>query len=216
MKKIILSAAALLLMTVACKKAEDKAVDVNVVTTDTTVVTTETAAAPMDSVAMMKAWESYATPGDMHKMFASENGKWDAAMTMWMAPDAPPTKNTMTAESRMILGGRYQEIRYTGDFMGEKFEGIGTMAYDNASNKVVSSWIDNMGTGMMYMSGDYNADAKTVELKGEVTDPVTKKLKAARETYTYIDDNTRKMEMYDVTPDGKEYKSMEIVLTRKK
>lgn len=216
MKKIAM-AAALCLMTVACKQAEDKALDNNLIAVDTaTAVSTETASAPMDSVAMMKAWENYMTPGEVHKIFASDNGRWNVDMTMWMTPDTPPTKNTMTAESRMIMGGRYQEMKHSGNLMGEKFEGISTMAYDNASKKIVSTWIDNMGTGIMHMSGEFNPSSKTVELKGEVTDPMTSKVKTVRETYTFVDDNTRKMEMFDVTPQGKEYKSMEIVMTRRK
>ena len=35
-----------------------------------------------------------------------------------------------------------------------------------------------------------------------------------RETYTFVDANTRKMEMFD-TKGGKKYKSMEIVMKRK-
>ena len=212
MKKIILSAAVLLL-TFACKKAEDKSLD-NTVTTDTVPVKEQPAEVEMDSAAMTAAWKEYTTPGEVHQQFAKDNGKWNVAMTMWMDPDGAPTKYTMTAESKMILGGRYQEMRHTGDFNGEKFEGISTMGYDNAAMKFVSSWVDNMGTGIMYMSGDFTADKKTVELKGEVTDPISKKAKSVRETYTIVDDNTRKIEMFDVTPEGKEYKSMEIVMTR--
>jgi hypothetical protein len=45
---------------------------------------------------------------------------------------------------------------------------------------------------------------------------MTKKSKKVKETFAVIDDNTQMMEMFDTTPDGKEYKSMEIKLTRKK
>ena len=218
MKKIILSAAALLLMTVACKKAEDKAIDTTTPTTDTTAISTEeTPSAPMDSVAMMKAWEAYATPGTIHKMLADDNGKWDEEMTMYMGPDdTKPMKTKMSAESKMVLGGRYQHTTHTGMMMGQPFEGIGTVAYNNASKKIESTWTDNMGTGIMFMSGTYDEASKTMELKGECTDPMTGKVKPARETFQIVDANTRKMEMFDVTPEGKEYKSMEIVMTRKK
>lgn len=207
--------AVLLVLATACKKAEDKAVDATV-TIDTTAVKEESPAAPMDSVAAQKAWEEFMTPGEIHKQLAMDNGTWDEDITMWMAPDAPPTKNKATAVSKMILGGRYQEQRHTGTFMGMPFEGIGTLGYDNASKKMVSSWIDNMGTGIMSMSADYDGKAKTIEFKGEVTDPITKKVKPSRELFTMVDDNTRKMEMFDVSPDGKEYKCMEIIMTRKK
>lgn len=217
MKKTILSLAALVLMTAACKKAETPAADAT--PTDSTAVKTETAEAakPMDSAAMMKAWKDYMTPGDAHKTLAMDNGTWDCESTMWMKPDDPnPTKTKMTGVSKMILGGRYQEARYTGTMMGQQFEGISTVAYNNASKQIESSWVDNMGTGLMFMKGDYDGTSKTMDLKGQCTDPMTGKMKATHETYTLVDDNTRKMEMFDTDPSGKEYKSMEIVMKRKK
>ena len=217
MKKIIYALAAIAVMLVACKK-EEKTVETTVVN-DTTAVKTETAeaAVPMDTAAMMKAWEAYATPGEAHKMLAMDDGNWEEDVTMWMKPDDPnPTKTKFTATSKMVLGGRYQEMVHKGMMMGQPFEGRGTVAYNNASKKIESTWIDNMGTGMMYMSGAYDGTSKTMELKGEMVDPMTGKNKPCRETFTIIDGNTRKMEMYDITPEGKEYKSMEIVMTRKK
>lgn len=216
MKKISLSVLALLLMTAACKKAEDKSLDITPVEKDTIMVKEAASSAPMDSVAIQKAWEAYMTPGDVHRTLAKDNGIWNEEVTMWMAPGAEPTKSKMVAVSKMILGGRYQETKHTGNFMGMPFEGIATQGYDNASKKMVSSWVDNMGTGIMYMSGDYDGTSKTIEFKGEMTDPITQKVKPTRELFTIVDDNTRKMEMFDVTEDGKEYKNMEITMTRKK
>jgi len=218
MKKIMMSLAAVVILTAACKKTEEKTVETTVVA-DSAAVKTETAeaAVPMDSAAMMKAWVAYATPGDAHKMLAMDDGNWDEDLTMWMQPEDPkPTKTKLTATSKMILGGRYQEMVHKGMMMGQPFEGHGTVAYNNASKKIESTWIDNMGTGMMYMSGAYDGTSKTMELKGEMVDPMTGKTKPCRETFTIIDGNSRKMEMYDVTPEGKEYKSMEIIMTRKK
>jgi hypothetical protein len=218
MRKIMLSAAALIFMTTACKKTEEKVTDATTPDT-TTVVTDETpaeAAKPMDSAAMMKAWEAFATPGEPHKMLAADNGSWNEATTMWEGPDdTTPTKGTMTAENKMILGGRYQQSVHKGNFMGMPFEGISTVGYNNASKKMESSWTDNMGTGIMHMEGDYNAAGKVINFKGRCVDPMTGKEKAIRETFTMVDDKTRKMEMYDTDPSGKEYKSMEIVMTRK-
>lgn len=218
MKKFVLSMAALLIISAACKKSDEKTTETTM-PVDSTAIKNETAeaAVPMDSVAMMKAWEAYATPGEAHKMLAMDDGNWEEDVTMWMQPNDPkPLKTKFTATSKMVLGGRYQEMVHKGDMMGQPFEGHGTVAYNNASKKIESTWIDNMGTGMMYMSGTYDGTAKTMELKGEMTDPMTGKTKPCRETFTIIDDNTRKMEMYDVTPDGKEYKSMEITMKRKK
>lgn len=216
MKKTILSLAALVLIASACKKSETTT-DTSVNKNDTTAVKQETATAPMDSIAMQKAWAAYMTPGAGHKTLALEDGNWSVESTMWMQPDdANPMKSKMSATCKMILGGRYQEARYSGSMMGQPFEGISTVGYDNATKKIVSTWVDNMGTGIMYMSGDYDGTAKTMELKGEGTDPMTGKVKPIREIYTMVDENTRKMEMFDVSPAGKEYRTMELIMTRKK
>ncbi|AWA30442.1 hypothetical protein HYN48_10265 [Flavobacterium magnum] len=53
-------------------------------------------------------------------------------------------------------------------------------------------------------------------MSGESMDPMTKKMKKVRETWTMVDNDTQKMEMFETAPDGKEYKSMEIVMRRKK
>lgn len=165
----------------------------------------------MDSAAMMKAWMDYMTPGETHKMLASQSGNWTSEVKMWMDPAAPPTVSKSKDVYRMILGGRYQECKHTGSFNGQPFEGISTLAYDNARKKFISSWIDNMGTGLMVMEGDYDPATKTLSLKGDMVDPTTGKNCKVREVVTFVDDKTMTMEMYN-NPSGmdKEFKAMEI------
>lgn len=170
---------------------------------------------PVDTADMQKAWEAYMTPGDMHKLLAGADGKWNAEMTFWMGPDAqasPPSNASV--ESKMVLGGRYQVSEYKGTMMGMPFEGKQTTAYDNAKKKFITTWIDNTGTGMMYMEGSYDAGTKTMTYSGKMTDPSSGKETEMRQVVSMPDDKTQIMEMYD-KKGGKEYKSMEIKLTKK-
>ena len=162
----------------------------------------------------MKAWQSYMTPGDVHKMLASSNGTWNEEITMWMAPGAPPTKMSATAENKMILGGRYQESDHTGTMNGMPFEGKNLLAYDNAKKIFLSTWVDNMGTGMTQMQGTWDAATKTINFTGTSVDPTTGKDMNIRQTFTIVDNDHQKMEMF-ATVNGKELKTMEINLTRK-
>lgn len=174
------------------------------------------AASGMDST-MMAKWMAYATPGEAHKLLADDAGEWSGESTMWMSADAPPSKTTVNAVNSMILGGRYQQGKHTGCMDGMPFEGISTIGYDNNKKKYMSSWVDNMGTGVMLMEGTYDPATKTVKFSGNCINPMTGKDMKMREEFTIVDNNTRKMVMY--SPDmktGKEFKSMEIVLTRKK
>lgn len=199
---------------VSCGKKEETKLETEPV--KDTMVVEETAVVIPDSATIMKAWEAYMTPAEQHKMIALENGAWNEDMTMWEQPGAEPMKMTMTADSKMIFGGRFQETIHKGNFMGMPFEGKSTLAFNNASQQFTSTWIDNMSTGITYMNGTYDEATKTINFSGTTVDPITKKEKAVRETYTIVDDNTRKMEMFDIDFSGKEYKSMEITMTRKK
>jgi len=163
--------------------------------------------------AAMKAWTDYMTPGKEHQQMGTSAGNWKAATKMWMDPTQPPMEMEARVQSEMILGGRYLVSRYNGMMMNMPFEGTSTLGYDNATKKFVSSWIDNMGTGMMYMEGQWQDKVKGVEYKGMGVDPVTGKEVPMREVYTIKDENTHMMEMYE-TKNGKERKTMEMVMTR--
>jgi hypothetical protein len=135
-------------------------------------------------------------------------------MTFWYEPNGKPEKSSSVANVKMILGGRYQETNYQGKIMGQQFEGKSTLAYNNASKEYTTTFIDNMGTGMMVAMGKYDDKTKSMELKGEVVNPVNQKKTPFREIYTIVDPQTRKMEMFDVK-NGNEYKSMEIIMKKK-
>lgn len=167
------------------------------------------------SEAEMKAWMEFMTPGETHKMIASWDGTWEEDITMWMTPGGTGEKSKASVVNKMILGGRYQHSTHNGNFGGMPFEGISTLGYDNGKKKFVSSWVDNMGTGIMIMEGTWDAGKKAINFSGTQTDPTTGKDMKVREVFTVIDNNTQKMEMFMTTPDGKEYKSMEIVFKRK-
>lgn len=173
---------------------------------------------PVDSATATKAWMDYATPGEMQQMLAQSDGNWVGETTMWMENGSQPMMSKSEATNKMVFDGRYQMSTHKGDMMGMPFEGISIVGYDNSKKKFVSSWIDNMGTGIMNMEGVWNASTKSIEFKGKMTDPSRPgKDCNVREVFTFVDDNTQKMEMYGPDPKtGKEFKTMEIKYTRKK
>lgn len=169
-----------------------------------------------DSATMMKNWQDYMTPGDMHKMMAKWNGEWNGEVTVWMYPGAPEQKSTSTATNKMILNGLYQQTSHAGTMMEMPFNGMSTVGYDNHKKEFVSTWIDNMGSGIMVMKGPWDEATKTINLKGKMVDPGTKMDTDVREAFKIVDDNNQEMDMFVMTPDGKEFKTMNIKFTRKK
>ena len=166
---------------------------------------------------MQQAMMAYAQPGAMHQMLAKYNGEWTGATTMWMAPGTQPIANTGTSTSTMIMNGLYEQSTHTSNFMGMPFTGVSTTGYDNARKVFVNTWIDNMGSGVMYSEGKYNEAKKCIEFNGTMTCPIKCKAVNFSQILTFIDDNHQKLEMW--APDqktGKIYKSMEIMFSRKK
>ena len=209
-----------MLLLVACNSSETKENKND--STSTTVSTmeskTDEAWVPVDSATMMKAMMDYGTPGDMHKMLASWSGTWNGETTIWANEGETPQKSTGAAVNSMIFGGRYQSTTHKGNMMGMPFEGMSITGYDNATKKFVSTWVDSWSTGIMNMSGDWNAGTKTLTMTGTMPDICRPgKMCSLKEVITVVDDNTQKMEMYG--PDnktGKEFKMMEINMSRKK
>lgn len=161
----------------------------------------------------MKAWEASMTPGEMHKMLAESDGTWNSKITMWMDPSQPPTESESTAVNEMILNGLYQRSTHTGNMMGMPFQGESITGYDNVKKKFFSTWIDNMGSGIMISEGTYDANSKKLTLTGTMTDPMTGKDMTVKNVTTFTSPDENTFEMYMVQ-EGNDIKTMEIVNTR--
>jgi hypothetical protein len=169
-----------------------------------------------DSATQAKNWQLYMEPGAEQKMLAGANGTWEAEVMMWMAPGGPEQKTTAITENKMILGGRYQQSTIKCKMMGMPFEGISTLAFDNHKKQYQSTWIDNMGTGIMVMTGTWDEATKTINFNGRMMDPATAVEEDYRETFTLIDKDHQLMQMYAKGRDGKEFKTMQIHYSRKR
>jgi hypothetical protein len=164
--------------------------------------------------AMMEKYMKAATPGPEHQQMAKMVGKWKLQVTTWMMPGAPPQKSEGTAEFRTILGGRYLEEEVHGSMGDQPFEGRGLEGFDNITKERFGTWVDSMTTGPMVMKGKCAADGKKCTMSGKMSDAVAGKAVQVTSTTTIKDDNTFIMEMKGPGPDGKMFKSLELVYTR--
>ena len=165
--------------------------------------------------AMMEAMMKAATPGEAHKMLNGMVGTWDTKITIWMMPGMDPTTSQGVAVNKSIMGGRYIEQRFTGNFMGMPFEGIGYTGYDNIKKQYFGTWMDNMSTAMMMSTGSVGTDG-TMTFKGSMPDPMTGKDAPFEEKIKVVDADHTIFEMWAPGPDGKMFKTMEIEYARKK
>ena len=161
-----------------------------------------------------ETWMQYMMPGEMHRLLAQGNGDWHENLVFWMSPEGDATKAESECTNTMILGDRYQESIHKGTMMGMPFEGRGLVGYDNIKKVFQSTWVDNMGTGIMYLEGPFDPKTNSVTLTGKMVDAMTGKTENVREIMTFINEKSQKMEMY-MTKNGKEFKTMEISFTKK-
>lgn len=159
--------------------------------------------------------QDYITPGDVHKMIAKYDGTWNSTSSVWMKPGAAPMVTKSVAVNAMILGGRYQQSKITGDYGGMPFEAFSLLSYDNMKKVFTSTWLDNFGTGTMALEGTWDGASKTIIFKGKMFDPMSGKDMEVKETIQYVDDNTVKNQMFVESASG-EFKTMEIISSRAK
>lgn len=164
----------------------------------------------------MEAWQKFMTPSEGHKALDWMVGTFDAKVTMYPAPGAPPQVSSATSVSQWVLGNRYVQENVNGTFMGMPFQGIGYTGYDNGKKQYVGTWIDNFGTGVMTSTGSSSDNGKTFTFKSTTTDPMTGKDMPSESRVTVADADHHTMEMWGPAPDGKMYKMMMIEYSRKK
>ena len=167
----------------------------------------------MDPEAMMQQYLEMSKPDEHHAKMAAMAGKWNQTIKHWMDPSAPPEISQGTYIIKPIMGGRYMEESATSEMMGMPFEGKAISGYDKVAKKYFSVWIDNFGTGVMMMTGDYNSKGQLV-LEGEFSDPMSPSGTSwMREVLTSQGADRSMMEMYGKM-DGEIVKMMEITGTR--
>ena len=169
---------------------------------------------------MMEVAQKAATPGEFHEHLKPLAGKWTFTTRYRMSADGPWEQSTGSAVYKWILGGRIlvQEVKANPSpadaMMGGPFEGYGITGYDNVSKKYFNVWCDNMGTGMMSSTGTCDGSGKIISYMGEYNDPMTGQPKTVKSVLKIVGDDKSVYEMYEKSPDGKEYMSVEVTYVR--
>ncbi|MEM7305106.1 MAG: DUF1579 family protein [Planctomycetota bacterium] len=168
---------------------------------------------PMANPEFMSALMALGTPGPAHAELAKGVGEFDVSGQMWTAPEVSMPM-IGTAQTEMILGGRYLVQHYQSDFMGMPFEGMMIMGFDNLSNEYWNIWIDTFSTGPTMAHGE-ELKGGDVQMHGMMRDPMTPNGRPYRSMMTVGDDGDFTMSMYDTLPDGSEYQTMELTYKKR-
>jgi hypothetical protein len=171
---------------------------------------------PEDMTKMMAAYEKIGAPGPEHAALAKNVGDWNVDCKFWMDPTQPPMETKGTCTDKAILGGRFIQSDFRSDMMGKPFTGMGLSGYDNFRKKYTQLWMDDMGTMMSTAEGTASPDGKVITFLGKMDDPMMgKKDKPVRYVVTWLNDKSYRFEAFDEAGTPNEFKSMEMVYTKK-
>jgi len=172
------------------------------------------AAAPVvDEAEMMAKWMEYATPGKEHERLAHKIGRWTMRVVSFM-PGGATSESLGQSEMKWTLDGRFVQDTTEGDMGGMPFHGRGLTGYDKIKQKYVSTWVDNMMTGIIQVEGTYDSSTKSFTYVGQMPDPMSGAYVPTRQVERVIDTDHFVFEMYVSDARGAETKQMEIHYTR--
>ena len=87
---------------------------------------------------MQAAFEAGSRPGPQHANLKKLSGTWATDVKWWMDPNGKPETSKGKSVNIPILGGRFIREDYSGTMMGQQFQGVGMLGYDNISKEYTS------------------------------------------------------------------------------
>ena len=180
------------------------------------VVSDEKGAGDQAQEQQMPEWMKYSEPGKFHAYLEPFVGRWTQTVKWWMGPNMEPEVSTGTCEYKWILGKRFLQQEVKGGTDEQPFAGMGLIGYDNFKKKYTGMWVDTMTTAIATSLGTCDESGKVFTMIGTQDDIFTGKANQKFRSVARIVNNDKHIdEMYSTGPDGKEFKALEIVYTRK-
>lgn len=159
-------------------------------------------------------------PTAAHQILAEDAGTWDCKVNMYFqGPDGPPARSQAVEVTELVSGGLYSKSAFHGKMGTEDFEGHGLLGYDPRSKEYVGTWVDNFTAVPTSMRGKYDPKTKQLTLFSKIVIPETGDELQQKQITTYVDDNTKKFEIYLLIGEGDQQqaiKLMEMTAKRRK
>lgn len=140
--------------------------------------------------AMYEKAMQIAGPGPEHELLAGMAGSWDVTGRIWPTPGAATTETTGTAEARMILGGRFLELRTTGGEGSLAADSLAILGFDRRHGHYTLVACDTWGTYYVTAEGHWDEEEEALVLSGTDFDPTMEHLQEYDFVYRFPDGDT--------------------------
>jgi hypothetical protein len=174
------------------------------------------ARAQVTDAALVKALEGALTPGAGQARLDPMVGTFDVKIRTWLSPNAAPVESHGSCVNVWVLGHRYIQSMLAAKVMGEPFDGIGYVAYDNVGKTYQMAWMDGGSTAMTLYQGGFDGATKAATMKASVLNPVTAKPTPLELRLSILPNGDHVSELWGQGAGTTLFKMMELRYTRTK
>ena len=103
---------------------------------------------------------------------------------------------------------------FQGKIAGENYIGLGLIGYDNGSRNFKTVWADSLNTALTTSVGKYDPEQNSLQLESQVYDPLVSGVKTVYSRIKITSPDSYTFSMLDRSPEGREFKSLEMQYTR--
>ena len=161
-----------------------------------------------------ETWTILSQPGGPHELLDAFVGEWDVDVVSWRDPKANPERSKAYSSSTWILGYRYVREKYKSLELGPRYEGLGFLGYDAGAKLFTTVWMDSLNTSIATSKGLFNPATSTLELRGEIYDPLLGKTKETATFIRVLSEDSYEVSMVDRTARGIEFTSLQMTYRR--
>lgn len=95
-------------------------------------------------------------------------GRWRVRQRDWRGTGTPWNDAQGFATWRPVLGGRFMQQELVTSLGNHPYHGLGLVGFDRDSGKYVGAWMDDFGTSLLPLQGDWDEGTRTLSLKGYI------------------------------------------------